>query len=101
MLPGKKNYVSIVYTEDKRPFTKYPDQLAKHLGLRFGMKEGQKLLDVGCGRGDFLRGFIRYGMDCYGVDQTNSAEKICPEAEVKVADLEQRLPYKDNVFDFV
>ncbi len=97
----KKDYVSIVYTEEERPFTKYPDQLAKYLGLRFDMKAGQKLLDVGCGRGDFLRGFIRYGLECYGVDQTTSAQKICPEAEIKVADLERKLPYEDNTFDFV
>ena len=97
----KKDYVSVVYTEEERPFTKYPDQLAKYLGLRFDMKAGQKLLDVGCGRGDFLRGFIRYGLECYGVDQTTSAQKICPEAEIKIADLEKKLPYEDNTFDFV
>jgi len=97
----QKDYVAIMYTEEERPFTKYPDQLTKYLGLRFHMLAGQKLLDVGCGRGDFLRGFIRYGLDCYGVDQTDSAQKICPEAEIKVADLEQKLPYGNNVFDFV
>ena len=101
MLPEQKDYVSIVYTEEERPFTKYPDQLTKHLGSRFNMKAGQKLLDVGCGRGDFLRGFFRYGLKCYGVDQTSCAKKICPEAEVKVADLGQGLPYEDNTFDFV
>ena len=102
MLPNhKKDYVSIVYAEEERPFTKYPDQLARHLGARFNMKVGQKILDVGCRRGDFLRGFYRYGLKCYGVDQSNSAKKICPEAEIKVADLEERLPYEDNVFDIV
>ena len=102
MLPNHKNdYVSVVYAEEERPFTKYPDQLARHLGLRFNMKKGQRLLDVGCGRGDFLRGFFRYGLKCYGVDRTNSAKKICPEAEIKVADLEEGLPYEDNIFDIV
>lgn len=101
MQQKQKDYVSIMYTEEERPFTQYPDQLAKYLGTKFGMKDGQKLLDVGCGRGDFLRGFIRFGLECYGVDQTDAAKKICPETEVKVADLEQKLPYEDNTFDFV
>lgn len=90
-----------MYTEEERPFTQYPDQLAKHLATKFGMKAGQRLIDVGCGRGDFLRGFIRLGLECYGVDQTDAAKKICPEADIKIANLEKELPYPDNTFDIV
>ena len=37
------DYLNIVYDEKSHPETIYPDQLAKYLFKRFGMKSGQKL----------------------------------------------------------
>jgi ubiquinone/menaquinone biosynthesis C-methylase UbiE len=96
-----KDYVSVVYNETDRPFTQYPDLLAKYLTTRFRLEVNYQLLEVGCGRGDFLRGFIRCGLNCYGVDQSEVARKICPEAEIVQADIEKGLPYNDDRFDVI
>ena len=96
-----KDYIDVVYDETEKPFTEYPDLLAKYLVKRFGLSSESHLLEVGCGRGEFLRGFFRCGLHCYGVDQSEMARKICPEAEIELADLEKGLPYPDNRFDVV
>ena len=55
------------------------------------------VLDIGCGRGEFLRGFIDCGVQGYGVDRSHAAERYCPEADLKTADLENEpLPYPDQ-----
>jgi SAM-dependent methyltransferase len=97
-----RDYVSVIYNEEDRPFTKYPDLLTRHLFIKYGLSKGKKILDLGCGRGEFLRGFIRCGLIGYGVDQSLSAKSICPEAEIIQSDLEvEPLPYEDNSFDVV
>jgi len=98
----QRDYVSVIYNEEDRPFTKYPDLLARYLVERYGLSNGKKILDLGCGRGEFLRGFIRCGLDGYGVDESLIAISICPEAEILQSDLENEpLPYKDNSFDVI
>ncbi|MCK4326253.1 methyltransferase domain-containing protein, partial [bacterium] len=98
----QKDYVSVIYNEEERPITKYPDLLARYLVTRYGLSNGQKILDIGCGRGEFLRGFIGCGLKGYGVDQSLRAKSICPEVEILQSDLEKEpLPYKDNSFDVV
>lgn len=99
---AQRDYVSVVYNEDDKPFTLYPDKLARYLSARYDLKERSRFLDLGCGRGDFLRGFIRCGMNGYGVDRSPTAKLICPEAEILQSDLEKDpLPYDDNTFDIV
>lgn len=57
------NYIKVVYDEKVRPYTEYPPQLCKYLSNRFYMKKEDKLLDVSCGRGDFLKGFKDLGLE--------------------------------------
>lgn len=98
----KRDYVAVVYNEEDRPFTQYPDKLARYLSLRYKLPKGSKILDLGCGRGEFLRGFIRCGLFGYGVDQSTIAKIVCPKAEILQSDLENEpLPYNDNSFDIV
>lgn len=98
----KRDYVAVVYNEQDRPLTTYPDQLASYLFERYDLKTDSKLLDIGCGRGEFLRGFMSCGVNGYGVDRSRVAEKYCPEAELRTADLENEgLPYEDNFFDVI
>ena len=59
------------------------------------------MLDLGCGRGEFLSGFIAQGIYGFGIDQADSARKICPSAKIKIEDIEKKLPFKDNFFDVV
>jgi len=98
----KKDYVDVVYNERDRPFTTYPDQLTHYLATRYGFGSGKQLLDIGCGRGEFLKGFVRCGVQGYGVDSSRAAIKVCPEADLRIANLEKEsLPFEDNFFDVV
>lgn len=98
----QRDYVAVTYNEKERPFTQYPDKLARYLSTRYKLPKGSKILDLGCGRGEFLRGFIRCGLNGFGVDQSAIAKSICPEVEILQSDLENDpLPYNDNSFDIV
>ena len=102
MTEKSRDYVSVVYNELDRPLTLYPDKLARYLFERFDLKPGFTFLDVGCGRGEFLRGFIQCGVAGYGVDQSRAAEQYCPNATLKISDIENDgIPYEDSFFDVV
>ena len=102
MNTAKRDYVEVVYNEQDRPLTMYPDRLARYLFERYGMRAGQKLLDIGCGRGEFLRGFMACGVRGHGVDRSRAAARYCPDAELRTSDLEKEgIPYEDGSFDVV
>jgi len=92
-----KRYNKIVYSEQERPVTSYPYGLAKYLVERFAIKEGNRILDNGCGRGDFLRGFEKCGMEVYGTDY----EKIFDGVYAGINLETDKLPFEDNYFDVV
>ena len=95
------DYLNIVYDNQSHPETPYPEQLAQYLFERFGMKSGQKLLEPGCGRGEFLNGFQKLGMQCYGLDLSPEAGSMLEGVEVKQANLDNGpLPFENNYFDF-
>lgn len=97
-----KNYINVIYDVSNKPITDYPHKLAKHLKNKLQLKDGSSILDVGCGRGDFLNGFINNGLNGYGVDFTDAAEKHCPKAKIYQADIEKNgMPFEDNYFDVI
>lgn len=70
------------------------------------LKEGEKLLDVGCGFGQNFRPFLNKGVECYGVeiDQEicNITSNLFKEENVSVSKGHNRsLPYDDDYFDYV
>ncbi len=94
----QKEYLATIYNTEERPVTKYPDQLAQYLVERFGIKEGSKLLDVGCGRGDFLYGFTNCGIDAIGIDGAKTDDKNM----VGGIDFESdKFPFEDNSIDVI
>lgn len=102
MNTNKRDYVDVVYNEEDRPLTDYPQQLASYLFNRYDIKNMANFLDIGCGRGEFLKGFINCGVNGYAVDQSSAARKYCPEAELRNSDIESNgIPYPDNFFDVV
>ena len=68
---------------------------------KYRLEKDKKILDLGCGRGDFLKVLLEYGMIGFGVDQSDQARKLCSTAEIKVCNIEETLPYKKNTFDYV
>lgn len=102
MSTKNRDYVDVVYNEEARPLTKYPQILASYLFNRYGLKKGDYFLDIGCGRGEFLKGFLNCGVNGYAVDQSSAMRKYCPEAELRISDIENDgIPYPDNFFDVV
>ena len=100
MNPKARDYVNTVHDETRRPFTKYPQKLTKHIFEKYGLQKGDKLLGIDCGRGEFLRGLIESSINGYVVDQSCATESYCPNAVIKTADLEKEpIPYDDNSFD--
>jgi len=102
MNTNKHDYVDVIYNEADRPLTEYPQQLASYLFNRYGIKNDANFLDIGCGRGEFLKGFIKCGVNGHAVDQSSAVRKYCPEAELRNSDIENDgIPYPDNFFDVV
>ena len=98
----KRDYVAVIYDRQARPVTKYPDQLAEYLCQRFSIARGSKLLDVGFGRGDFLRAFARRGVEVAGVDQSTAALEGCADLSVSRCNAgAEPLPFADASFDVV
>lgn len=66
-----------------------------------------KILDLGCGRGDFLSSFLEWGISenhLYGIDlledRIQNARTRLPTAHFQTGD-GQSMPYKDNEFDLI
>ena len=96
------DYIDVIYDEKVRPPTEYPLRLCKYLFNRFKMKRGDKLLDVGCGRGDFLKGFKDLGLDVYGLDNEKSHSRMLKDIKVRYANIESEpFPFENQMFDVV
>ena len=71
---------------------------------RVGIALGQRVLDVGCGSGVFLRLAADRGAEVYGLDAAAAllevARERVPEADLRVGDM-QFLPHEDDCFDVV
>jgi ubiquinone/menaquinone biosynthesis C-methylase UbiE len=97
-----KNYLSIVYDDKSHPYTDYPKRLCAYLFQSFKLKKGMKMLEPGCGRGEFLNNFKELGLDVVGVDISPEAVNFDNGLDVKICDIEiEKLPFEDNVFDVI
>lgn len=99
---SNKKYVDIVYNKKDKPFTNYPSQMIKYLIEKYSIPEKSKILELGCGRGEFLNEFYKNKMLSYGIDISNYAEKKYPYLEISSVDmLKKSLPFPDNSFDVI
>jgi ubiquinone/menaquinone biosynthesis C-methylase UbiE len=97
-----KNYLSVVYDDKSHPYTDYPKQLCSYLFQSFELKKGMKMLEPGCGRGEFLNNFKELGLDVVGVDISIEAANFENGLDVKICNVEnEKLPFNDNTFDVI
>ncbi|MDP3900368.1 MAG: methyltransferase domain-containing protein [bacterium] len=97
-----KNYLQVYYSEKAKAYTGYPDKLCRYLAERFGISQGSRLIDVGCGRGEFLLGFQRAGCLAEGLDIRRYGGALLEKFKIKTANIERdRFPYEDESFDAV
>jgi SAM-dependent methyltransferase len=97
---AEQGYLDVRYAEERRPYTDYPGKLTHYLSERYLLGyRGGRLLDLGCGRGEFLHGFASEGFRATGVDRSRPSRPRFPE-RVLEADYEKgALPFGDASFD--
>ncbi len=99
---SNQKYVDIVYNEKDKPFTDYPAKMIKHLIEKYNITEEAKVLELGCGRGEFLNEFYNNNMISYGVDISSYAKEKYPHLNISSVDmLKNSLPYPDDSFDVI
>jgi SAM-dependent methyltransferase len=71
---------------------------------RVDLRVGQRVLDVGCGAGAFLRLVAARGARVFGLDASEALIELArarlPDADLSVGEMED-LPYEDDTFDLV
>jgi len=97
---GERKYGYGGYNYDGR-WRPVAEAMAKH----YGLKSGDRILDVGCGKGFLLYEFTQVvpGVEVAGLDISqyaveNAKEEIRPFLETGTA---EKLPFEDSSFDFV
>jgi SAM-dependent methyltransferase len=99
----RADYLDVSYSEQRKPVTGYPLQLARMVAERYlGATKGL-LLDIGCGRGDQIRGLAAVGFTVAGADLSpRSPELARGEYPVAVFNFEtDAFPWPDGHADFV
>ena len=97
---NKGDYLAVSYDPKKVPFGLYPKRLAEHLHMTYFGGPG-RLLDAGCGRGEFMAAFGSLGYDVSGVDVSPKAPEFAPDLNIRVGALRSgNLPFPTESFDF-
>ena len=70
----------------------------------FPLQRGMRILDVGCGNGEEVRGLLALGYDAYGCDfafkRGSSVEQMKQEGRIAlIPQAPYRMPYPDSHFD--
>jgi ubiquinone/menaquinone biosynthesis C-methylase UbiE len=97
------NYVQTTYKENK---TDYPKKLVNYIIKKYNIKKGDKILDIGCGKGYLLfeiKKIIKkikiYGLEKSQYAKNNSKNEI--KKNIKIFDINNKLEFKDKFFDLV
>ena len=81
------------------------EKVAKLMADNYQLKSGDKILDIGCGKGFLLHDFTKVipGIEIYGCDVSEYAIDNAKEEEKPKLLLSNAtdLPYEDNYFDYV
>jgi len=94
-------YLRVSYDPAKEPYTTYPARLSRYLCDSWFRGRG-RILDIGCGRGEYLSAFQSLGYEVAGIDLSPAAPEFSPEHSIKVVNLElEPLPFPPGCFDHV
>lgn len=78
-------------------------ELLESICEELDIKEGEKILEAGCGSGNLVRELTKRGAQVTGLDYCKEALEVCkkknPEAKIVFGDLTKPLPFLDNYFD--
>ena len=78
-------YIDVVYSAEKKPFSDYPSKLIKELVKKYEIDLNSSILELGCGRGEFLNEFINstlssliidVRLDSFPVDKSSIINKL-------------------------
>jgi len=94
-----KDYIDVIFKD--KPYTNYPKQLTRYLFELCEMKKGSKLLELGSGRGEQLQEFFNLGLNVTGADISPRAKDFLKDIPIIECDINNKLPFEDNSFDFV
>ncbi|MBU3632870.1 class I SAM-dependent methyltransferase [Polynucleobacter sp. AP-Feld-500C-C5] len=77
--------------------------VAQNLVAHFGLRPGDKLLDVGCAKGFLVKDLLSLGIDAYGLDVSNYAINNCEKEVIGRLHLgsAEALPFPSNSFNAV
>ncbi len=77
--------------------------VAKDIIQHFGLKPGDRVLDVGCAKGFLVKDLLNEGIDAYGLDYSEYALKHCePEVVGRIhKGSADDMPFPDGSFDCV
>ena len=97
-----RNYLKTYYSEKMRPKSDYPDKLAEYLTNLYLNDTHNSIVDIACGRGDYLKAFSRLNKQIIGVDIDPDAVEMCVPNDVVIQDINKgRLPFSGANFDVV
>lgn len=99
---------NVVFKQYGKVFTKVQEDIPKIVKL-FKKRGIKRVLDLGCGSGRHLVYLAKHGFKVYGIDIAPEGIKIAKEwlkkeklkANLKIASVYKKLPYKDNFFDAI
>ena len=92
------SYLSKVYSKQNKPFTSYPEKLARMLLEQYMPRGRSNLLDIGCGRGELSLHFSKYH-NVHAID--NSDFKHPTNYKYTHMDLVRGIDLPDNSFDII
>jgi ubiquinone/menaquinone biosynthesis C-methylase UbiE len=92
----KTNYIETTYNNKK---TEYPKRFCEYIFSNF--KKDSKILDVGCGNGDFSKELQQMEFDVFGIDISDYSKKTLKKNFRKVNLEKEKYPFKDNTFDII
>ncbi len=108
-----KEFYEAYWRQDEAPPQGDPTTVERMAGLQCTLSsllgtrspESFRVLDAGCGDGEFLTFLRALGYRVSGIDVSvaavEKARERCPGADLQVASLEERLPFADAAFDAV